>query len=356
MSNACVNEMNTNLHVLSAALLADAGIGTAIQSLTPCSLGGNNRTYRMDTSAGPFALKQYFRHEGDARDRLASEFSFLAYAAKAVPGLAPIPLAMDAANGIALHEFVEGSPYKPEEITWEQVRHAAHFFRALNNPNARVEATAAALPNASEACFSLAEHLNLIASRIDRLRRIDSPGDEDRAAQALIKEIQAGWLELAEDIANASRRADLDPVKTLDVSQRCLSPSDFGFHNALAKGGGAPRFLDFEYAGWDDHAKMVGDFFAQLAVPVPSEFLDRFVQETVAPFHRPEELVFRARLLRPAYQFKWCCIALNIFLPVNLARRKFANPDLDENQLKQSQLAKATNLFQSIRSLDHVLH
>jgi hypothetical protein len=124
----------------------------------------------------------------------------------------------------------------------------------------------------------------------------------------------------------------------------------------LAQAGGKPRFLDFEYAGWDDPAKLTGDFFAQLAVPVPADLFDRFVQEVAMPFPRPHEIALRARLLRPVYQIKWCCIALNVFLPVNLARRKFANPALDEKALKQSQLAKAVNLFQSTRVPSHGLH
>ena len=35
-------------------------------------------------------------------------------------------------------------------------------------------------------------------------------------------------------------------------TQRTLSPSDFGFHNALLRGGREWVFLDFEYFGWDD--------------------------------------------------------------------------------------------------------
>lgn len=335
-----------DLNAPCAALLAAAGIDASIHSLASCNAGGNNRTYRLETSAGAFAVKQYFRHEGDTRDRLAAEFRFLDYAAKAAPGMAPTPLAMDSSSGTALYEFIEGHPYKAGEIAWEQVGRATKFFTALNNHAARRDATT--LPTASEACFSINEHLNLIASRLDRLRTIDVAGDEDRAAQALIAQIHTRWLLLEDEVSVVSQRTGLDPTVALDAAQRCVSPSDFGFHNALAQLNGAPRFLDFEYAGWDDPAKMTGDFFAQLAVPVPADLFDRFVQEAVEPFPRPDELAERARLLRPVYQIKWCCIALNVFLPVNLARRKFANPSLDENALKRAQLAKAATLFQSI--------
>ena len=40
---------------------------------------------------------------------------------------------------------------------------------------------------------------------------------------------------------------------------RVLSPSDFGFHNALRRPDGTIVFVDFEYFGWDDPAKMMAD-------------------------------------------------------------------------------------------------
>lgn len=343
-----------DLRVRCADLLARAGCGSAIRSLLPCAAGGNNRNYRLETSDGVFAVKQYFRHEGDVRDRLAAEFDFLVYAAKAAPGLTPVPLAMDAVNSLALYEFIEGHPYRAGQIGWEQVARAAWFFRALNDVAARPAATA--LPVASEACFSITGHLALIGSRLERLRALDATRDEDRAARELIERIHAHWIPLAQGVVAASQRAGHDPDADLDTAQRCVSPSDFGFHNALARTDGSPCFLDFEYAGWDDPAKMTGDFFAQLAVPVPQDLFDRFIAEAARSFPRPGELIRRARLLRPVYQVKWCCIALNIFLPVNLARRRFACPGLDESELKQAQLAKAARLFQSIPSSSHGLY
>ena len=151
-------------------------------------------------------------------------------------------------------------------------------------------------------------------------------------------------------------KADIDPSMELDSAQRCVSPSDFGFHNALREADGNIRFLDFEYAGWDDPAKMTGDFFAQLAVPVPANLFGYFVQACVTPFAAPTELIRRAELLRPLYRVKWCCIALNVFLPVHMARRKFADPHLDEAALKRAQLAKAHTLYQSLETSTHGLH
>ena len=115
---------------------------------------------------------------------------------------------------------------------------------------------------------------------------------------------------------------------------------------------GRIRFIDFEYAGWDDPAKMTGDFFAQLAVPVPGNYFDRFVNETMTLFSQPERMIRRAKILRRAYRVKWCCIALNVFLPHHLERSKFADGNLDVAALQRSQLSKCRTLMQSLEDDD----
>ena len=138
---------------------------------------------------------------------------------------------------------------------------------------------------------------------------------------------------------------------SLTDAERCISPSDFGFHNALKRQDGSLCFLDFEYAGWDDPAKMTGDFFSQLAIPVPQKYFEYFVHAVMEPFSSKKLLIQRAHLLRSVYQIKWCCIALNIFIPDNLKRRQFANPECDVIQLKRAQLEKARHLIEKLEAV-----
>lgn len=336
-----------------AALLAQVDTAGTIRAIEPCSSGHNNRTYRVVTDNRVLAAKQYFRHEGDGRDRLAAEFAFLDHAVRAAPGRVPAPLAMDQKDGFALYEFVDGRTFRPGEIGWEQVYAAADFFSALN---AEPDRTAANLPEAAESCFSITDHLRLVDARLARLRAIEPRSDEDLAAGCQLTIIAEHWRELADAVLLAADAAGLSAARVLEPRQRCLSPSDFGFHNALLAMDGTIRFIDFEYAGWDDPAKMTGDFFSQLAVPVPGDLFDRFAMAALAVFPRSEELIVRARLLRPVYLVKWCCIALNVFLPVHLARRQFADPGLDVVALKRSQLGKAEILFKSLDPINHGLY
>jgi hypothetical protein len=295
------------------------------------------------------AAKQYFRHNDDSRDRLGAEFAFLRYAANSAPGLAPAPLAIDCEAGLGLYEFVQGDPIPVNGATWDRVQSATSFFLALNLPSARKQA--GELPDASEACFSISEHLDRISSRLSSLADQVPVVPENTAAHVCIQEIVDYWTKLSKHILTTAPLLGINPYNLLSQDQRCVSPSDFGFHNAKLMPDQTIRFLDFEYAGWDDPAKMVGDFFSQLAVPVPSEYFEDFVSAISVAFPDTEKLAKRASLLRPVYQVKWCCIALNIFLPVHLARRKFANPYLDVFDLKRSQLSKAQSIIQTFTTI-----
>ena len=336
-----------------ADLLSRAGLDAGLVRVTPCAAGGNNRIYRAETTAGVFAVKQYFRNAGDLRDRLAAEYAFLSYASVAAPGITPRPYAFNPDSGMALYEFVAGERIGPGEVGAAEVQAAARFFQALNSLQ---RPAASGLPVASEACFSFAEHLALIGRRIDRLLEAGAAPGSGPKALALFRRLHAKWRQVSAQIRTAAGNAGLEIESELQPGQRCISPSDFGFHNALREVGGGIRFLDFEYAGWDDPAKTAGDFFAQLAVPVPPEYFGTFVGQIMAGLPDREGLALRARLLRPAYQIKWCCIALNVFLPVHLARRKFADPGLDVDALMRAQLVKADNILNSMDTTDHGLH
>jgi hypothetical protein len=295
--------------------LVAALVGTADFSLEQLPGGGNNRVFRVRFAGKVALLKEYFHHPGDPRDRLDAEFSFSKFAWDAGLRCLPEPLGADPSNHLGLYEFIEGRPVS--KVTREDVQQALDFFCELN----RRKDAAQGLPVASEACFSIAEHLQCVEWRVQRLAGVEDPV----AARFVRDELTPQWR------AIAGRAYDETPV------ERCVSPSDFGFHNALQEPPGRLRFIDFEYAGWDDPAKMVCDFFCQPARPVPHEFLEMF-----AAVVDPQRV---ARLL-PVYQVKWCCIILNDFLPVESQRRQFSRSGTD----KTRQLEKAKRMLKEVSS------
>jgi hypothetical protein len=324
------------------ALLERSGRDAARAAIEPCAAGGNNRVYRVRAGNETIAAKCYFRHEADARDRLGAEFSFVEYAHASGIADVPRPLARDDATRVAFYEFVPGRKLQADELTATHVQQALHLFRRLNAPAAR--RLGGPLPDAAEACFSIAEHVQLVQRRIDRLTGIPA----EAGAAAFPAELGARWLGVRAHALAAAAAAGLDASAPLPADERCISPSDFGFHNAIERAPGRLAFIDFEYSGWDDPAKAVGDFFAQPAVPVDRAHLDAVLEAFLAHAPRPEKLAARTRALLPIFQIKWCCIMMNDFLPALLQRRRFADPGLDPAERKARQLDKARRLLQAI--------
>lgn len=319
---------------------------TPAPEVVPFAASGNNRVFAVTAGGLRYAAKVYFRHPSDNRDRLNAEYSFLSCASRAGIKCVPQPVARDPARGIGVYEFIEGRKLSGPEIDGDCIDQAAEFIALLNRDSTHAEAKQ--LPEASEACFSVAAHFSMVDRRIDRLDQIPSGNPVDREAREFSLELKARWSQLKGLMLNDAAAAGINPDQVL--TERCISPSDFGFHNALATRERGICFIDFEYAGWDDPAKLIGDFFSHPAIPVDIAHLERFVKTASAYARRPGEIAARAHILFPVFQIKWCCIILNEFLPDSAKRRLFADPDTDPAARKRAQLKKARSLFERIRS------
>jgi len=321
-------------------LVSRAG-GSKVLAIHRIVGGRNNRAYRVDTSERPFFLKAYHSDPDDPRPRLQTELAFLRFARDCGIRCVPEPLASDEAHGIVLYSFVEGRRLEAAEIGREHLEQAARLIEDLNQDRG---AAAQALPIASEACFAFATHLKMVGERVQRVDAIDGHEETARAARALVsKHLRPKWQEISRRVHKLASDAGLLDAGDLPTSERCVSPSDFGFHNAIAEPSGRLVFHDFEYAGWDDPAKMVCDFVCQPDIPVPTALADLARESLLSPLRPTAELRQRVDLLRPVYQVKWACICLNEFLPAAGRRRRFAASLGDAE--KAAQLAKARQLL-----------
>ena len=330
----------TRIGAAVAALLSRTGFDAKVEALEAVDAGGNNRAFSVRSDGARYLAKFYFRDAADRRDRLGAEFAFLTYAWESGLRCVPRPIACDADENLGLYEFVDGRKLAAPELTADHVDQAAVFFRSLN---ANRKDRASTLPEASEACFSIEQHVALVDRRFERLQALPVASQLDRDALEFISDVEASWRQDRDDIVRQLPQSQFGRV--LAHEDRCVSPSDFGFHNALLRDSGEICFIDFEYAGWDDPAKAIGDFFCQPAIPVPASRFDHFVERALDYSPRGHELAQRARRLLPVFQTKWCCILLNEFLPEAARRRHFANPSVDPEQRKRTQLEKAKRFF-----------
>lgn len=329
-----------------ASFLRLCGFPTEVK-IAQVNGGANNRVYRVTEEQRSAILKVYFRHARDLRDRFGAERAFYEFLGLRGIRRAPMALGWDASAGLGLLEFIPGRKLRPEEVDRHAVEAAASFIVELNCPSD--DSTRQLIPAASEACFSLEQHIDCVQKRVDRLHgiRVESETDEE-ASRFIREELTPSWRRIRDRIRDEAGLRGLDEKAPMDLADRCLSPSDFGFHNALLGDDLQLRFLDFEYAGWDDPAKLICDFFCQPGRPVSLEHLEFFVLAITDGLRAGDSLAFRARLLLPAYRIKWCCIMLNEFLETDNARRLFA---AGRSGPKAAQLEKAKKASAALAEL-----
>jgi len=351
-----MSSINDISHEGISELLSQRGLCGQYQ-LLPLKGGRNNKAFKLKMGMDEYFLKSYFFSYEDQRDRLYHEFSFTNFAWSNGIHSVPEPLAKLPGRRMALYEFIKGKIANYRETTDKDICQAIDFIVSLNR--CRRRDLAVKLPPASEACFSVKDHVKSTALRVNRLLQIESIDDYSDAAR---KQINQRLLPLWDEvIKNIEEQRGKNPLldEILSAEQRWISPSDFGFHNAIEEENGEIRFIDFEYAGWDDPAKLLCDFANQPDRILKSSLSLKFIRNIIAADVNPEFLKYRYALLEPLYQIKWACIILNDFLPNSDMRRRFTLvADNDEN--KRSQLEKLDMMLhradRTIKSNKHYLN
>lgn len=310
--------------------------------------GANNRVYSAPAGQRKVLLKIYFRSAEDARDRLRGEKFFYDLAESVGTTLVPRALGWDIIHRLGLFSFIDGRKPQAGDVSADRVRTAARLVACVNSvPFENHQAKKP--PTASEACFSLAEHFALVQSRVDCLHALPVRDAVDEEARTWIRdELAPSWRRVQDEAVRRAGQEKLVEGELLPLEQRWISPSDFGFHNALLDGENSVKFFDFEYAGWDDPAKLVADFFCQLAVPVPLLFWRDFVEALQEARGWNPVAERRAKILFPIYRIKWCCIALNEFLAPHADRRFFSDGEAGER--RAAQLTKAQKCLGEAKS------
>jgi hypothetical protein len=303
--------------------------GRPVVTLHPVKAGGNNRIWRLDCGGTTFALKVYPPQEMDPRDRLGPEWRALTLLSG--NGVAAVPRPVARADHAALYEWIEGRPVR--EPSAADIDVLADFLLRIQELRDRAEG----IGPASAACFSGAEATAQMWNRLGRLE--EAAADFPDLRTFLVDRLRP----LAESLAS---RADTVAIPS---GHRALSPSDFGFHNALRRPDGRLVFLDFEYFGWDDPVKAVADVMWHGGMDLPAPLGERF-RDRVAPVFAARDPDFPRRLdaMFPLYGLIWCLILLNEFLPERWQRRNLGGRVADPQAARARQLARAAARLEAL--------
>jgi hypothetical protein len=240
-------------------------IGDEMDRFESLSGGINNAVYHLVARSGKNYCGKYYRRDpDDPRDRMHHEMQFLAYCQAC--GIHDVPKveAFDTHHGVVLLEWISGSRWPEQKVVPDSVwKQFLKFFEKLQLFRDIPEA--AALPRAAEAARSLHEHLAWVQKRRDHWRFLALNGSvPEEQRDYVIQSLEMRYQDLA-------RRCMVHPEFFLPFpdARAVISPSDFGLHNALIDENGNVRFVDFEYGGWDDIAKLKFDFCLQPRYPCP---------------------------------------------------------------------------------------
>jgi len=318
-------------------------------SMEQTSRSGNSRVYRVRCQNGKeYAIKSYFQRTIDGLDRLEVEFSSLFFLWGSGIRCVPKPVSADRDRQIAVYEYVDGQKINCRDVVADDIDRLVQFACELKSLAASRDSLK--LPPASEACFSVKAVAENIESRLKRLTELDEPGSNYIALKQFLA---VDFIPALETIK--ARIIEKEGTKIfsaeLPARNRTLSPSDFGFHNALKQADGRLVFLDFEYFGWDDPAKMIADFVLHPAMDLSAQLKQRFVQKMLECFAQDEFLKDRVERLYPLFGLKWCIIVLNEFIPIDLKRREFAAATAgDIMAIQVRQLEKSKGMLRGVMS------
>lgn len=316
-------------------------IGETIIDYEQLGGGVNSIIYKIVSDYNiAYIAKKYIARKGDHRDRLSTEYLGLSFLWENGIRNIPRPICMDKSHNIGIYSFIKGRKMNSWEVSVNNIHEAAHF---VNGMHSLVKAKDAdKQPVASEACYSISAYIGCVETRLGNLRgRYIKNNVFSEMHRYLEDDFSPFFMETKQFIKDRARCLNIDINSEIQKKNKTLSPSDFGFHNIILGEEGALFFIDFEYYGWDDPAKLIGDFFLQPAVPVPSAYREIFFEDVYEFLGRDDSLLKRLPLIYNLLALKWCLIMLNIFL-------RESGEEGDEKAFAE-QLEKSRNKLSEIR-------
>jgi hypothetical protein len=262
-------------------------------------------------------------------------------------GLRMVPrvIAADRGRDAALLSWADGDLVR-DGVGAADVGQACDFLQRLHE----LRGTPALPPDhlAAEACLSAAEIERQLRARLAALRQLGDPALTafltDHAEPTLAARLHRARAAIA--AAGGAFAVDLPPP------QRSQVPADFGFHNALRRADGGLTFIDFEYFGWDDPAKLVADLLLHPGTPIDDAARAGLHAGALRIYGDSPGFAARLEALLPLLGLRWALILLNEFRPDRWRRRVLAGAAETWEAAKRRQLAAALAMLQRHEALD----
>lgn len=232
--------------------------------------GGNSQVNKFVLASGRvIAVKSYYPQCADWRERMDAEFGAYILLHRNQINCVPRPVAVDELSRSAVFSFEDGRKIKADEAGSNEFGCFAAFAARLQDLS--MQHKLADYRPAKAHCLWADAIEDQIRARLEKLETVEIT---DHASKEMLlfleQQLRPFYAEICCWRSKELQKAGKDNY-ALKLGEWTLSPSDFGLHNALVREDGSFVFLDFEYFGRDDPAKMVADFMLHPAMGLSSE-------------------------------------------------------------------------------------
>ena len=301
---------------------------------------GNSLLYKIrDNNNCEFILKLYPDLFSDNRERMITEVS--AYNLVKKFNQTPQVIAFNKALNAAVYEWVNGGHLS--SINDDHMKQALDLIKNIKTLTVHEKYSLA-----SESCLSIADIISQIEKRYNCLLELKN--------KQLINFLNETFKPLLDDAIKWSKAQWLNYnlLVYLPINQQVLSPSDFGFHNAILKKNGQVCFIDFEYFGRDDPVKLISDFVWHPGMSLSMKHKKKWLNDTFEIFHEDDSIIYRFKSTWALYGLRWVMIILNEFHKDGWGKRVYADNSLKKNRGNRlnEQLKKASDICENIHEND----
>jgi thiamine kinase-like enzyme len=320
---------------------------TSLLVLQPLPSSGNNRIYKIKTKTGKrYVVKQYLQHKEDLRPRLQAEFEHLS--ALWEIGFRNIPQPFAREENRAVYSYIEGMPVR--SITRQEMAKIFSFLSHLSDASSKLKKFPILPGSDSRSC--LGDYIDQIEKRCDRIILGTKNSEWEKETREFMTQSVLPHKDfIFNKFYDSIESLGWDAQRSFQGNEQMFCPSDLGFHNILSgtHNQGELFFLDFEYSGWDDPAKLLADFFHHVGQQVSWEHKWFLLEKFAAHRKQDPNFIRRWKTIIDLIGLEWVLIVLNIIDPNEMERKRFANPNLDPADLIKKRLAKADQMIHEMR-------
>jgi len=288
--------------------------------------GKNNLVSKIYYKNRIYIYKKYLKKSknGIKYSRYSSETSFIKLLRKKNIKNLPSIFATDSKNQENIFNYINGE--KVSKVRKNDILQCIKFIKKINQNNFKKRDIKFKM--ATESCISIEDHIQTANKRIIMLSKFPKNYGIYKDAKSFVKtKLKKKLNEVKKSILGTFSKKEIN--KKLQKKDLILSPSDFGFHNAIKKNKKL-YFFDFEYAGMDDPVKLISDFICQPDYQLSKKHISFFYKNILKIFPQNLEIERRLKAVIYIHRIKWCCVIMSEVLNKRyLERRQFASSSIN---------------------------